>query len=162
MCTIIMLLVWPFLYCEMVKNTFEAFQNRSSRLKQRGRPLSLYTCLHLYLFVLNFLFSSSTRKGFTTIRLYTLLHIYLFVHWGITFYFPAQLAIGLLGWLYTRQPSGQAVVTDAFPSLPPVHAFVFTAHRVQHSHFSASMLVNLRRFSLTHDLPLHLPMFCFT
>ena len=36
-----------------------------------------------------------------------------------------------------KRSSGQAVVTGAFPSPPPVHAFIFIANRKQHSHISA-------------------------
>ena len=46
---------------------------------------------------------------------------------------------------YPQGSSGQAVVTGVFPFSRPVRTFIFVAHRVQHSHFSA---FHARRFSL--------------
>ena len=40
------------------------------------------------------------------------------------------------------------------PFSPPVLAYIFIAHRVQHSHFSVFMLVDLHRISQTHALAL--------
>lgn len=46
--------------------------------------------------------------------------------------------------IFTFQLLDRAVVTGVFPSLPPVLAFIVTAHRVQHSHNSLIFILSHR------------------
>ena len=72
--------------------------------------------------------------------------------------FGLGLALGLLlvsirSNFYPQRPPGQAVITGALSS-PPVLAFIFIVHRVQHSRFFPFMLVDFHRILLTHPLAL--------
>ena len=53
---------------------------------------------------------------------------------------------------YPQQPSGQAVVTGVSP---PVRAFIFIAHRVQHSH-SSSIFIECCQHTLSRFPPVSL------
>lgn len=64
------------------------------------------------------------------------------------FYFPAQLA-----WVFhSQRPSGPAVLTEVYPSLPGIGVVVFIAQRIQHSLFPASPFIEFHpKFSIARS-----------
>ena len=66
----------------------------------------------------------------------TILFLFCFLFFSISYPF-FSLSCLTRRRFYPQRASGQAMVTGVYPSPPPVRAFIFVAHRVQHYHCSS-------------------------